>query len=296
MFRLLFLGVLFTCHLFALEHYERYVKEYEENGTLFITTRRFDLQGVTFYLTINTQTLQTKVLRLEASNLQPLSKRFDDTPFAKALHNATSLPAKGGASHASTSLPKVIYLSMDMCPSSKKGYESAFLEHLVAQNGKTPIAIAMSSAWMEHHPKEFEELSTNPKLDITWVNHTHTHFYDRNLPDKENFMLHPNTNVQHEIFGLEQKLLEQGITPSVFFRFPGLMANEVLMKELRETYFLIPLGSDTWIAKMQAIKEGSIILIHGNKNESIGIEMLEEELPRVLKNFTFHALKEAFIR
>lgn len=294
MVRCLFILLLFMSHGFALEHYERFVKEYVENETLFITTRRFELQGVTFYLTINTQTLQTKVLALDASRLQPLSSRFDATPFAKLLSTATAHPESGGVTHAQTKLPKAIFLTMDMCPSSKKGYEDAFLAHLTQTNGKTPIAIAMSSAWMEHHPKEFQELINHPLLEITWVNHTHTHFYDRSLEERQNFMLHQPTNVQQEVFGLEQKLLEQGLTPSVFFRFPGLVSDAKLMKELKETYFLVPLSTDAWIAKGQKVKEGSILLIHGNKNEPQGIEALEKELPKLLKTFTFKPLREAF--
>jgi len=184
---------------------------------------------------------------------------------------------------------------MDLCPSSKQGYERDFIEKLTKQNGKTPIAIALSSAWKEHHEKEFKELVHNPLLQITWVNHSHTHFYDPKLPICDNFMLHVNTDVQGEILGVEKKLLEEGITPSVFFRFPGLIADEKLMRELRETYFLIPLGANAWIAKNEPIKTGSIILIHGNKNEPQGIEMLEKKLPEVVKTYQFHPLQEAFI-
>ncbi|WP_263832108.1 polysaccharide deacetylase family protein [Sulfurospirillum oryzae] len=285
--------------LFAIEHiehYEVFVKQYQENNTFFLVSRRLKLSGVTFYLTTNTQTLQTKVLSLDASKLMPLDENFAKTPFAKQLSDATSLHVKGGATHATTQNDKAIYLTMDLCPSQKKGYESEFIEHLTKQNGKTPIAIAISSAWKEHHEKEFETLLHNPLLEITWVNHTHTHFYDRNLPDRENFMLHVNTNVKSEILGVEKKLLEVGITPSVFFRFPGLIADEKLMRELRETYFLIPLGANAWVAKNEPIKTGSFILIHGNKNEPQGIEMLEKKLPEVLKTYRFKPIQEAFVQ
>ena len=298
MLRLIFSLMLCWLPLSAVEHIEHYdlfVKQYQENDTLFLISRRFELSSVTFYLTTNTQTLQTKVLSLDASKFMPLDEHFYQTPFAKQLSQATALYAKGGATQGVTQNDKAIYLTMDLCPSQKKGYESEFIERLTKQNGKTPIAIALSSAWKDHHEKEFESLVNNPLLEITWVNHTHTHFYDRNFPDRENFMLHANTNVKAEILGVEKKLLEEGITPSVFFRFPGLIADEKLMRELRETYFLIPLAANAWIAKNEPIKMGSIILIHGNKNEPQGIEMLEKKLPDVVKNYKFHAIQEAFI-
>lgn len=284
--------------LCAIEHikgYEIFVKQYEHNQTHFITTRRFELQGVTFYLTINTRTLQTSVLTLDPSVLKPLDESFYATPFATTLHAATTLHVKGGATHASLKRPNATYLTMDLCPSSKKGFEREFLEHLSAKNGKTPIAIAITSAWIDQHEEAFEALLHNPLLEITWVNHSHTHFYDRHLRDDENFMRHPSTHVKHEILGLEKKLLEEGITPSVFFRFPGLIADEKLMKELRETYFLIPLGANAWIAKNEPVREGSFILIHGNKNEPQGIEMLEQMLPELLKTYRFHPIHEAFL-
>ncbi|WP_333803215.1 hypothetical protein [Sulfurospirillum sp.] len=299
MLRLFFSLVLCWLPLSALEyieHYEIYVKQYQENDTLFLISRRFELSSITFYLTTNTQTLQTKVLSLDASKLMPLDENFSKTLFAKQLSEATTSYVKGGATHGVTQNDKAIYLTMDLCPSTKKGYESEFIEKLTKQNGKTPIAIALSSGWKDHHEKEFEALVKNPLLEITWINHTHTHFYDPKLPERQNFMLHANTNVKAEILGVEKTLLEEGITPSVFFRFPGLIADEKLMRELRETYFLIPLGSNAWIAKNEPVKTGSIILIHGNKNEPQGITMMEKKLPDVVKNYKFHTIQEAFVK
>jgi len=35
---------------------------------------------------------------------------------------------------------------------------------------------------------------------------------------------------------------------------------------------LIPVGSDAWLAKGEAAKAGSMILVHGNSNEHAGIQ------------------------
>ena len=40
------------------------------------------------------------------------------------------------------------------------------------------------------------------------------------------------------------------------------------------------MGADAWIAKDEAIKPGSIVLVHGNGNEHVGIERLILDLNR----------------
>ncbi|MBI3557621.1 MAG: hypothetical protein HY074_15275 [Deltaproteobacteria bacterium] len=107
-------------------------------------------------------------------------------------------------------------------------------------------------------------------LRIVWINHTLTHPYNTRLPDDQNFLLEKGVNIDHEILGLEKMLLEFGVTPSVFFRFPGLVGNRALDDTLRN-YFLIPIGSDAWLAKHEAPTPGSVILIHGNENEPAGV-------------------------
>jgi len=281
--------------LFALEHYEVYVKAYQSEGHLFITLRQFSNHNTTYYVTLNPYTLETAIQKLDDVPLHPLDEQFWQTPFATLLTQSTLFDTQGGVPKAFTSIQHAIYLTMDLCPSSKKGYESAFVNDLTSKNGTTPIAIAVSSAWITHHEKAFEELRHNTHLNITWVNHTLSHFYDPHLPNTKNFMLHTHTNVKREILGLEQTLIERGITPSVFFRFPGLISDKKLMTALRETYFLIPLSANAWIAKNEPVKEGSFILIHGNKNEPRGITMLEKKLPIILKHYQFHAIKEAFV-
>lgn len=294
MFKVLVLLLLSTLFLSAIEQYEPLSKQYLHEGNHYLVSRTFLKEGVRYYLCTNTQTLHSDIITLDASKLRDLDKTFEQSPLARALLHATFLHVKGGTPHATAFHPKAIYLTMDMCPSRKRDYESEFIAQLTTFQDKVPIAIAVSSEWILHHQEAFNALKKNPKLDITWVNHTHTHFYDRMLEDRKNFMLHAKTNVKEEILELEKLLIEKGETPSIFFRFPGLMANETLMKELRETYFLIPLSADAWIAKNEAVKEGSFILIHGNKNEPQGIEMLEKMLPELMKKYHFSPIQEAF--
>lgn len=292
--KVMILLLFFSLSVFGVEEYELFFQQYQEGSKTWLATRTFKQQGIRYYVLVDTHTFQTSIKALPSSSLAPPDERFFNSLFAKTLTLATSLHVKGGAPHALTHHPKALFLTMDMCPSRKSGYERDFLHYLTTLNGKTPLVIAITSEWINNHEEAFEELRTNPLLDITWVNHTHTHFYDRTLPDRENFMLHGSTNVKREILELEKNLIERGLTPSAFFRFPGLIADEALMKQLRQTYFLIPLGADAWIAKEESIKEGSFILVHGNKNEPQGIEMLKQKLEHLLQNYTLMPIDKAF--
>lgn len=294
MFKVLFLLFGFVLPLLSIEAYQPFIKQYLHENERYLVSRTFLKNHERYYLITHTQTFQTTLASLEHSNLLPLDNAFYKTPLARALHYATSLHVKGGLAHAMSQKDGAIYLTMDLCPSRKRGYEQAFTEYVSAYQAKTPIAIAVSSGWIKNHEASFEALKNHPKLSITWVNHTHTHFYDPHLKEHENFMLHSSTDVEKEILGLEQTLIEHGVTPSIFFRFPGLKANASLMKALKERFFLIPLSADAWIAKSEPIKESSFILVHGNKNEPLGIEMLEKMLPELMKNYRFSPIQEAF--
>jgi hypothetical protein len=68
-------------------------------------------------------------------------------------------------------------------------------------------------------------------------------------------------------------LIEWGCMPSVFFRFPGLLADSAAYDSVL-CYGLIPLGSDAWLAKGEIPAQGSIVLVHANGNEPQGLDHL----------------------
>lgn len=90
-------------------------------------------------------------------------------------------------------------------------------------------------------------------------------------------MLSARTNVSNEILATEKLLLQQGVLPALFFRFPGLVANKELLKTVNELG-LIPLGSNAWLAKHEKPVNGSILLVHGNGNEPKGIDVISKLL------------------
>lgn len=235
--------------------------------------------------TFNTQSAPaSKFTRRRLANNQ-----LKNTPYIKALTQYSSPPyylQNYGLKTANHS-EKGQFLTIDMCPATTKPFEKKLFELLVnlsKQNHKpTPISLSISGLWIISHPKEFEwfiQQEKRNKLKITWINHTYNHFYDPSLPLEKNFLLATNTNIRLEILNTEKLLLEHHQLPSVFFRFPGLIANQDLILKIHH-FGLIPIGSNAWLAKNEIAKNGSIILIHGNSNEPIGVykmmQMIESQ-------------------
>ena len=53
-----------------------------------------------------------------------------------------------------------------------------------------------------------------------------------------------------------------------------------MYKEVVYKYWLIPIWSNTWLAKWEKIKSNSIILIHWNKNEPAWIKIFDKILDK----------------
>jgi hypothetical protein len=107
------------------------------------------------------------------------------------------------------------------------------------------------------------------RLAITWVNHSENHRYSPGQGLEGNFLLLPGTDLESEIFPVEQRLLDRGEVPSVFFRFPGLVSSPELVDRVL-ALGLVPLGSSAWLAKDQLVKVGALVLTHANGNEPLG--------------------------
>ena len=84
-------------------------------------------------------------------------------------------------------------------------------------------------------------------------------------------------------------MLKNGLTPAAFFRFPGLVSDKLVFDEVL-AFGLLPIGSDAWLAKKQAPKQGSFVLIHANGNEPLGISdfiSLIQQKSTAIKNRTW---------
>lgn len=127
---------------------------------------------------------------------------------------------------------------------------------------------------MRQHPRDLDwlkQMERKGEIYITWINHSFNHRVSKSLPLKENFLLEPGTDINFEVLETEKAMLKNGLLPSVFFRFPGLVSDKQLVNRITDLG-LIPIGTDAWLAKGQAPHAGSIVLIHGNGNEPVGVK------------------------
>jgi hypothetical protein len=257
---------------------------YDNTGTLQFAIRRYEVANTPHVLLVNPRSCATSVATLASLKAfsAPVSPaQIQATPFGRALTRYTASPVRlqnHGMTRADHAVNGVI-LTVDLCP-SRKPFERAMFDAAMAlpqrRQGPVPVAIAISGNWLEHHPEELawlKEQAGREKNAITWVNHSYSHPYEPRTPLERNFLLTPGVDFEHEVLATEQLLLENGLVPAPFFRFPGLVASGPLLAKLRELS-LIPLGSDAWLAKGETPHAGSFILVHGNGNEPRGIERL----------------------
>ncbi len=173
------------------------------------------------------------------------------------------------------------FVTGDLCPSPKP-LDRGFFTRLAATGPHTPVALAVSGLWLAYHPKDFRWLADQRDagaLDIVWVDHTYTHPYRRKLPDASNYLLTRGVNPEDEILRTEKLIIADGETPSLFFRFPGLVSSDPLMQAVRR-FHLVTLGADAWLAIGQKPGPGSIVLVHPNGNEPFGLKLFSADVAR----------------
>jgi len=249
----------------------------------FLAIRSFTANDQKYILLVNPNSLDTKVDLANKYSLSSLQYSnvlaiFKNTAYVKSLEAAEAKDLQlqnAGIDHAIPN-EKGITLTIDLCPSHKALdriiFQSVFDEFKKIEQ-PSPLAVSVSGKWMLKHQDDLNWLKSlveKKELNITWVNHTYNHQVNK-LPLAENFLLAPGTNLDVEVLENEKLMLKNGLTPSVFFRFPGLVSDKTIVEKI-EAYGLIPVGSDAWLAKGQQPNSGSIVLIHGNGNEEIGVK------------------------
>jgi hypothetical protein len=158
------------------------------------------------------------------------------------------------------------------------------------------------------YPGESEEASDDAelqaweargKLAIDWVNHSMTHPLHC-AGNSCAFLTARSVDFRREVLDLEQVLLEQNETRSMFFRFPGLVHNAERRGSL-ESMGVLGLDANAWLAKGEPIRDGAVILLHGNGNEPAGIRAFFNLMARgpfaggaAANKLTFVPLHEAF--
>jgi hypothetical protein len=249
-----------------------------------IALRKFRMNGVECYLAVDPVSLRTEIAPVGKylilkKTFSEISARRKDAAYFKALRFAGQNSWRlqnAGMTHIHGG-DRDVYFTADLCPTKLRMDRTPFIQ-LVRECGTcrrpVPVAIAVSGIWIDKHPEDLTwiiDLVRSGDLAVTWVNHTYTHRYKKRVPLWKNFLLDIGSKLEEEVMKNEMAMLEAGLVPSVFFRFPGLVSNKAIFGGVTD-FGLIPLGSDAWLGKKQWPVVGSIILVHANGQEPVGIK------------------------
>ena len=268
-------------------------------GATRLAIRSFRVDGRALLLTVDSQTLKTTIEDAACWTCADTTDEAQkDTRLARAVREAGAGSFSTGAISRNAGLAHGqgagAFVTADLCPSHLP-LDRAFLETLARQGPHTPVALAISGGWLAHHGADFDWLRDKQRtgaLDITWVDHTYSHPYVPGLAEPQNYMLRPGADLLREIEETERLLIARGATPSVFFRFPGLVADHALLDQLRARH-LIALGADAWLVLSPPPRPGSIVLVHANGNEEAGLRLFSRLLAAGRLPQPFRRIEEA---
>jgi len=246
--------------------------------------RSFDNYGKHYLLLVNPHTLETRIdessfYQVRIMSLLQARTFFFNTPYEKALFKADKQSVSLQDAGIEQGMPKEtgISLTADLCPSHRP-LDKVIFTDIIAEFKKVeqpvPVALSITGVWMRQHPQDLawlKKMQADKEIYITWINHSFNHRVSLKEPLKENFLLEPGTDINYEVLETEKAMLKNGLLPSVFFRFPGLVSDQELVYRITD-FGLIPIGTDAWLAKGQQPQAGSIVLIHGNGNEPVGVK------------------------
>lgn len=254
------------------------------DGRQWITLRKFANGNKYYFLLVDPATLRTKVdedtrYHFDSMNWIDIRDQFKNTPYMRAIAKAEEASSSLQDAGIETGMPEQtgISLTADLCPSHRPLDRTVFTELFKAFRDvekPVPVALSVTGVWMRQHPADLEwlkKLEMSKQIDITWINHSYNHHVSPTAPLRNNFLLEPGTDINYEVLETEKAMLKNGLLPSVFFRFPGLVSDKQLVTKIT-AFGLIPIGSDAWLAKGQKTHPGSIVLIHANGNEPVGVK------------------------
>ncbi len=272
-----YLILFLTSFLFAnsISNYKAINSCIKYNLTEYIAIRSLEFNNKKALLIVDANSLKTGLILQNSANEVPCSNKILNSRYFKLLKQEQNKkhPLQDDGIVSSS---KGIVITTDLCPSSKKGFEDRLYLALIKKfNNPVPVTLFITKRWILKHKEEFKQFKKwdrEGKLAITWGNHTARHIYHPKAKLEHNFVLSPEENLTSDILDLEVELLEDGIAPSIFFRFPGLVSNKKSI-DIVTNLGLITIGTNCWIAKGDKIKNDSIILLHGNKNEPKGVDI-----------------------
>jgi hypothetical protein len=273
------------------------------DGAIRLAIRRMKVDGTGMMLTVDSLTLTTRLeLEQDWSCAETDDDRQKNTRYVRAIRSAAA-PHDGGPAPATDVIVNggVVrgattgsFITGDLCP-SRRPLDRAFLESLEGTQSPLPLALSISSLWLIRHKADFEWLRDRERagaITITWVDHSYHHPYVPGRRLDDNFLLTAGVDIRAEILDAERLLIASGETPSVFFRFPGLVSNPALMRAVAD-YHLIALGADAWLARSPSARPGAIILVHPNGNEPAGLAIFSALLAAGKLPHPFRPIEDA---
>jgi hypothetical protein len=252
-----------------------------------VAIRAMTIAGAPILLLADPRNLSTRLERAACWTCQDASEdSLSDTRMMRAVAQSAEAPGlvhrgflqNAGLTHGAAA---GAFVTGDLCP-SRKPLDRPFFDKLAGEAPHAPVALSISGLWLVHHFQDYRWLLDRQAagaLDILWVDHTYHHPYRRGEPAARNFLLTDGVDADAEILDTERLLIANGQTPSLFFRFPGLVSSAPLMQAVRR-HHLISLGADAWLALGQRPGEGSIVLVHPNGNEQAGLAMFDRDMAR----------------
>ena len=255
-------------------------------GTKLLVRREVRLDNVPHAIvTRSDESLQTYAIPLDALNAASRDGAIDETHLGRVLKRLGDLATHSSAiNHGPRAkLPRTVSVTVDLCWSLRP-YERdffRFVPRVAKLKGDASITLFVTGRWLEQHPEEVErliELSREPGVGMTWGLHSWVHSKQRPFMNE-----YSPEQVRDDNLRVEAELLRWGIVPSIFYRFPGLVHDEPRLRAMLDLD-LISVDCDSWVASMRRGRaphhlwpsDGSILLIHGNGNENIGIPRLYE--------------------
>ena len=257
------------------------------DGRASLAIRTMSVGGTPLLLLADPQKLSTRLERAACWTCEDTSEdALAGTRMMRAVAQSAQAPGlvhrgflqNAGLTHGAA---PGAFVTGDLCP-SRRPLDRAFFDNLAARGPHTPVALSISGLWLLHHFEDYRWLldrQAQGALDILWVDHTFHHPYRRGVPYDRNFLLTHGVDPDAEILETERLLIANGQTPSLFFRFPGLISTSPLMQAVRR-HHLVSLGADAWLAQGEKPVDGSIILVHPNGNEEVGLAMFDHDLSR----------------
>src|ERR1700678_1318280 len=272
----------------AVAHMQPVVKtRVAAEGRAAVAIREMTIAGQKVALLADSEALTTRLERAACWTCHDESEdELDATRMGHAIRESAEAPGlihrgflqNAGLTHGGGHGD---FVTGDLCPSHKP-LDRAFFTRLEAASPHAPVALSISGLWLIHHFDDFRWLvgeRNSGALNILWTDHTYHHPYHRTLPNDANFLLSKGVDPQEEILDTERLLIANGETPSLFFRFPGLVSSDPLMQAVSR-FHLVTLGADAWLAKGQQPQKGSIVLVHPNGNEPKGLAMFTRDFTR----------------